>query len=213
MRHFLAILGLLCALPAPAGADLAHDDEPQIVVIKRRCLPYWTNPDGDSPSRWSEMLSFAACSQEPTVGRVENIDELVPMLEQLEAELVPILRIYLYIVDNGPEEAKIRAAYHIGHTMLGLLVRARSSILAPPDLMTNARSAARYGELHARLEPMLQNIIYLTYISFGIVVRAADDNPWLAEAPETRELVRHAREVVRVLEPRAPREPTLTTRR
>jgi hypothetical protein len=189
MRSFLLVLTAIVATAPPARAQ-------EVVTVREHCLRVAASGSGDP---WIQWLRLGDCVQDMPVFRVEHEDQLEPMLAALKAGVAPALRLYLYAAENAPAEIQVRAAYHIAATQLGLIIRARASIVAPPDLMTSAASATRYRELHERLEVRLVEIRHIAVLAFGIVVLAADENPELEVDPTMRYLVRHAREVLPLL--------------
>jgi hypothetical protein len=82
---------------------------------------------------------------------------------------------------------------------VALLTRARSAIVAPDDLMTNAGAAARYHELHRGLEPLLAGAYEVAIAAFELVEGAVAEDPTIAEDEVTMYMVRSARQLVRAL--------------
>jgi hypothetical protein len=204
MRRCLAILALLCTNAVPARADVS--DIPQLVVIPSDCVPFLQTSGGrESTGWWRHLLSLAACMQDATIGRIDSPAQLAPVVEELKGALVPSLRVYLFILEAGPDSLRLHALYQIGLAQVSLLVRARSSIVGSSD---------RYRELHAQLEPMLEEISYIAWLSFASVVRTARENPSLVDDQIARNLVNHAREMAILLRPPSRyAEPMLANRR
>jgi hypothetical protein len=181
--------------PGPVHADIPPSR--QVVVIPSECVPYWSIPGGaESPAGWNQVLSFAACVQDATVARIEDADELEDFVDELQSALDPALELYVAAVEQGPGPIKIRAALQIAMAEAALITRARTSIAVPPDLRTNAVAAARYRDLHERLEPFLEPQAALACMLVGIVDRAVAAEPELAPDVVTRNLLTFARRVV-----------------
>ena len=65
----------------------------QLVVIPSECVQYWSIPGGtESPAGWNQVLSFAACVQDATVARIEDVDEIEALVEELQIALEPALQ-------------------------------------------------------------------------------------------------------------------------
>jgi hypothetical protein len=189
MQRSLALL-LVLALTGTATADdvLAPTE---IVDMPPECAHYWTNPGGvTSPPGWNPILSFASCTQRVTVGRVERVEMLPGLVDQLQLEVLPSLQWYFWVVKNGPETAKIRGAFLIAMTEVSVMTRARSSIVA---------TSAHHAELHARLEQLLLPQARLALMVFTAIDNLATANPALAPDLATRNMVRAARVQARAL--------------
>jgi hypothetical protein len=160
------------------------DDRPmsnQLVVVPSECVQYWAIPGGtESPAGWNQVLSFAACVQDATVARIEDVDEIEDLVEELQSALDPAVQIYVAAIEQGPGPVKVRAALQIAMAEAALITRARASIVAPADLRTNGAAAARYRELHERLEPVLEPQAMLACTLVTLVDRAVASDPTLA---------------------------------
>jgi hypothetical protein len=181
---------LVLALTGTATADdvLAP---PEIIDVPAECAHYWTNPGGvTSPPGWNPILSFASCTQRVTVGRVERVEMLPGLVDQLQLEVLPSLQWYFWVVKHGPDTAKLRAAFLIAMTEVSVMTRARSSIVA---------GCAHHAELHARLEPLLLPQARLALMVFTAIDDVATANPALAPDLATRNMVRAARVQARAL--------------
>jgi hypothetical protein len=96
-----------------AGADDRLTSH-QLVVIPSECVPYWSSPGGiESWAGWNQVLSFAACVQDATVARIEDVDEIEGLVEELQTALDPAVEIYVAAIERGPGPVKVRAALHI----------------------------------------------------------------------------------------------------
>lgn len=206
-----AALAGVVALALSAGAARADEipRSPTLTIVPAECTPYWSIPGGQhSPAIWGQGMSFAACVQDASVARIERADQLPGFVEQLHAALLPTVEIYVVAIEHGPDPVKVRAAYQLGMVYVALLTRARSAIAAPADPEDEA-AAARGGELHAQLEPLLESTAKVAWILFTAIDRAVADDPSLAPDAMTRNLVRSAREQAELLGRRwaIPREP------
>lgn len=177
---------------AQADVGQAPHDRP---LVPARCTRYWSIPGGiTSPAVWNQALSFAACLQDATIARVDDVDRLPDLVDQLEKALVPALQVYLAVIDEAPGPMKVRAGLQFAMAEVALITRARSSITAPPDLATNPVSYTRYHELHARLEPWLERPARLACNLIMVIDREVTLDPSLAPDVVTRNMVQAARE-------------------
>lgn len=188
-RTYIALAGLLTfAISTPVVAD-ETPDSPELVIIPVEC----TVSLGDSSQSWDELLSFANCIQDATLARVERVDELEGLVEGMQAALEPSIVFYSIAIEQGPGPVKVRAAFQIAAGQVALMTRARSSIVTPTDLSSNAAAADRYDELHRRLEPLLEQHAMLAWLIFVTIDRAVANTPELAPDVVTRNMVRSAR--------------------
>lgn len=197
-RTCIALTSLLSfAISTPALADQTLES-PQLVIVPVGCTLSLAG-DPASARAWNELLSFAACIQDATVARVDRVDQLEGLVEQMQAALEPSIVVYSFAIKHGPGPVKVRAAYQIAAGQVALMTRARTSIVAPPDLDPNTAPAGEYDELHRRLEPLLESHAKLALLIFLAIDRAATDNPDLAPDVVTRNMVRSARELAALL--------------
>jgi hypothetical protein len=195
-------LALGAALACAMFSGSAHADIPSrsFVVIPSECAQYWSIPGGpESPAGWNQVLSFAACIQDATVARIEHADELEDLVDELQLALEPALELYVAAVEQGPGPINIRATLQIAMAEAALITRARASIVSPPDLRTNAGAAARYRNLHERLEPLLEPQARFACMLIAAVDRAVAEEPGLAPDAVTRNLLAFARRVAAML--------------
>ena len=177
---------------AQADVDRAPRDR---LLVPAECARYWSVPGGiTSPAAWNQALSFAACLQDATIARVDDVDRLPDLVDQLEKALVPALQVYLAVIEEAPGPMKVRAGLQFAMAEVALITRARSSITAPPDLATNPVSYTRYRELHARLEPWLERSARLACQLIMVIDREVTLDPSLVPDVVARNLVRSARE-------------------
>ncbi len=177
---------------AHADVDRSPRDH---AFVPAKCARYWSIPGGiASPAAWNQALSFAACLQDATVERVDDVDRLPDLVDQLETASKPALQVYLTVIEDAPDPVKVRAALHIAMAQVALITRARSSIVPPPDLATNRASYLHYRELHARLEPWLERPASFAYKLITAIDHEVTVDPSLAPDVVTRKLVSLARE-------------------
>ena len=190
---------VLALIAGPARAD----DGPATrtgLSVPRACLQYWSIPGGlQSPAGWNQAISFAACLQDATVARVDDVDQLPELVDRLELALTPAMQLYLAVIEDAPGPAKVRATLQLAMAQVALITRARSSILAPPDLATSVAAYARYAELHARLEPLLTQPAMFAFDLIMLIDREVTRDPTLAPDAVTRGMVRSAREIASLL--------------
>jgi len=151
---------------------------------------------------WNQMLSLAACVQEPSLAHVADPEQLNGMVDELFAGIAPSMLIYLDALAHAPGPMQLRAAYHVALAHVALVTRARLSILPPPDSLAtavvstaprNRASALRYHELQTELEPLLDGAMQTARIALIVIDRAATADPSLAPDAVTRNMVTTAR--------------------
>jgi len=176
---------------AHADVDRNPGDHP---LVPAECARYWSIPGGiTSPVAWNQALSFAACLQDATIARVDDVDRLPGLVDQLEKSLVPALQVYLAVIEEAPGPMKVRATLQLAMAQVALITRARSSIAAPPDPATNWASYTRYRELHARLEPWLEPPAKFAIKLITVIDREVTLDPSLAPDVVTQNMVSLAR--------------------
>lgn len=191
----------LATLPATARAQVPQATT--FVVIPSECARYWVVPGGiASPAGWNQFLSFTACMQDASIARIASVDDIEPTMDALQSALQPTLQMYIAAMEQAPSPVKIRAALHVAMAEAALITRARSSIAAPPDLATNLVAAARYRQLHDRLEPQLEPQARFVCTLVAVVDRAVAGDPSLAPDAVTRGMLASARRVAAVLRKR-----------
>lgn len=126
--------------------------------------------------------------------KVDRIDQLADMVNEMDIALAPAIEIYASAVEQGPEHIQVRAALQIAMAEVAMIVRARSSIAAPSNLATDHAAAARYRELHARLEPMLEPTARLICILIARIDQEVTREPSLAADTVTQGILASARE-------------------
>jgi hypothetical protein len=177
---------------AQAEVDRARHDRP---LVPAECARYWLIPDGvTSPAAWNQALSFAACLQDATIARVDDVDRLPDLVDQLEKAFTPALQVYLTVIEDAPGPVKVRATLQIAMAQVALITRARSSIAAPPDLATNPVAYLHYRELHARLEPWLEQPARFACKLITVIDHEVALDPSLVRDVVTRNMVSSARE-------------------
>jgi hypothetical protein len=195
---------LACIMALTFGGAAYAEPEPEDVehlVMPPACQRFVAVAEDTSDEGvvWSQGLSLAACVQDTSIIRVDSPDELAPMVAALAAEMAPSMLIYLAAIERGSGRIQLRAAYHLGLSYVGLVTRARSGIVAPPDLATNREAARRYAELRAELEPLLIGPRRAAFIAFTAIDRAVEDDPSLVTDEIERQMVRHARALLPLL--------------
>lgn len=194
------VMLIILVISGPARADGDTDLRRDMVVIPAECAPYWFIPGGDdSPAGWNQVLSLAACVQDASIAMVDDPAQLPDLVEQLTDRLILVMPFYFAALERGPGPIQVRAAYQIGMAHLALLTRARASIIAAADMKPGTRAAARYRELHARLEPLLARSARIALVSFVVVERAVAMDRRLAPDPVTAYMVRSAHQMANLL--------------
>lgn len=202
------ILVILLMITGSTRTD-AEPDRHDVVVIPAECADYWAIPGGaSSPAAWNQLLSFAACVQDTSIEEVDDPSQLPELVEQMTRQLADVMPLYLAALERGPAPIRVRAAYQIGAAHVSLLVRARASIVAAPDLFISAQAAARYRELHVRLEPLLERTARIALASFIAVERLAASDRWLARNAGLVPVVRSAHQLAELLRRDWPEPPT-----
>ncbi len=191
-----AVIGGVLAIALLGGRAQADvDPVPRdLPLVPAACARYWVIPGGiASPAAWNQTLSFAACVQDATVKQIDDVDQLSDLVDQLETALAPALQVYLAVIEDAPGSVKVRATLQIAMAQVALITRARSSIAAPPDLATNRTSYLRYHELHARLEPWLEQPARFAYQLITLIDHEVTLEPSLAPDVVTRNMLSSAR--------------------
>ncbi len=195
-----AHLGLVAALLLSPAIVLA-DELPAVPdELPPECQPYADiKADVQSQATWNQVMSFAACLQDGAIGRIDDPDELPALIAQFQLAYAPSMTLYLAALQYGPPEVQLRAAFQIGLMHVALISRARASLIAPPDRLTNRRSAASYRELQQRLEPLLEDTAKLAWMLFNTISHAASEDSAIVFDDVTRNMVRASRELERSL--------------
>jgi hypothetical protein len=168
------------ALATTSAADETRDSH--LVVVPAECVHFWSVPEGGaSPAAWDALLSFAACIQDVSAGRIETADDIDPVLERLQLSVAASLRFYEMALAKGPATVQLRAAYHVGLGQVALVTRARNALVSP----------ALRPELEQRLVPH----VTAAYLVFTAIGRAAASDPSLTPDVVTRNMVQSAREI------------------
>lgn len=189
-----AAVALVAATPLAAAAD-----EPDLDEIPENCRQFGSVPSDarDTQIAWNQVLSLAACMQGTTVLRADGMAAVDGLVGELGSEIAPSLVIYLVAIQDAPGPVQLRAAYHVGLAYVGLITRARSS-LPPPD-RADPKSVARYHEMQDRLEDSLVDARRAALVAFTAIDAAVADDPSLAPDETSRYMVRHARQLLRVM--------------
>jgi hypothetical protein len=194
-----ASLARIAFLVVLATSGAARADEHTFTIIPPDCTQYWLHTH-DMPAAWDHWMSLAACTEDVTIGHIDDADQLPGLLEEFQDAQLATLQVYLAVVKTGPEDMKIRAGFQMAMTQVTLMTRMRASIRAPADLWTNPVAAARYERLHRELEPLLEEPALLAWTLFRAIDVAVADRPKLARDLVTKRMVRRAREHARELE-------------
>jgi hypothetical protein len=109
------------------------------------------------------------------------------------------MMIYMGALENGPGPVQLRAAYQLAMAHVNLIVRARSSIVVPPDIATNPGAAQRFYDLHVELEPLLARSERTAWLAFAVIDRAVAQDPTLAPDAVTQNMLRSARAMLEVI--------------
>lgn len=193
MRSSLGVaLASLLALPLLAGAVTTVPDE---------CRTYTSRlaDDREHAFAWNQLLSLAACIQDASIARVDDESELAPMLDGLVTELETSVMVYVAAMESGPRPVQLRAAYQLAMLCVNTMVRARSAIVAPPDLHANPAAEARFHALHAELEAQLEPLARSARRAFLLIDRQATRDPSVAPDAVTRHMVASARSMIVLL--------------
>jgi hypothetical protein len=179
MLHIVAL-----ALRVLFGVD---DARLAVTDLPEPCRMYAAIPADtlEDPYGWNQLLSLASCVQDASITPVARGDQLEPMVERYnDALYVPTL-IYIGVLENAPGPVQLRAAYQLGLAHVMLVVRARRSVSTPA--------------LRARLERLLAPSLRVAWVSFSVVDRIAEEEPSLVTDEVSRNAVRSARALLRVL--------------
>lgn len=174
---------------------------PPLDRIPPACRRFTSVPDNarDDVYAWNQALSLAACLQDTAIERVTDPEQLDAMVDDLAHRAAPAMMIYLVALERAPGPVQLRAAYLIAMDYVGLITRARASLVAPPDLATNPEAARRYRALHDQLEKRLEKAIETAWVSFAVIGSAVEQDPSLATDPVNKNMVRSARAMLDVM--------------
>jgi hypothetical protein len=158
-----ALAGSAAASPGPSLADDASS-------LPDDCRPFLVMPPhahGDW-ARWARRVTIATCEQaRDQLPVVTQQSQLPALLAQLDRSIAPAVALYRDAMRRGPSEVQFFARYSLGMAYANLMVRARSAIAIPPDLMTSGEAAAQFRALHAALEDKLMAYARLAEAAFS----------------------------------------------
>ncbi|HEY6039679.1 MAG TPA: hypothetical protein VIV58_35605 [Kofleriaceae bacterium] len=176
--------------------------------LPAECRPYARIPADarDDILGWNQLLSLAACLQDASITPVADREGLVNAMETYVHALEIPTTLYIGALRAGPGPVQVRAAYQIAMLHVTLIIRARSSLVTPVDFATNPEAARLDAELHADLEELLAPSLRVATVSFGVIVRAVEEDPTLAPDPVTRNMVHSARAMLEILTGENPRD-------
>lgn len=201
----LALAVVLAATPAVAGdrgATVASSGAPQPawswIEVSPECQRFLPDVARDPELAWNQLLSFASCVQDASVGRLTEAEQIEPLVDELSEALSPALLLYLEGIEHGPPLIKLRAAYQAAMAHVALTTRLRASIRAPLEVSDPA-DWTRYRSLHDRLEPHLLAAQQTAWFAFAVIDRVVTHDPSLARDPVMRNVVRDARVMLRLL--------------
>lgn len=187
MRTLVFLACVVFAAPAFA------DDDDVIDVDDQRCAAYVPAELDESMRAWDQVLSFTACIQDSSVGRIAEDEDPSVTVAFLAHKLSPAMALYYASIQNGPSWVQVRAAYEIGLAHVTLVVRARASL--------NPGASA---EQHARLEAAVARYAQTAWMVFAAIDRAAHQDTTLSSDPVTRYMVESSRQMLDVLSEHAP---------
>jgi len=199
MRSLVVLACLASAAPAFADDDETHT----IDVDDPRCAAYVPKELDESMRAWDQVLSFSACIQDSTVGRIGDDEDPSVTVAMLAHKLSPAMALYFATIQHGPSWVQVRAAYEIGLAHVALMTRARASLVSP-DLRAGPEAVQRNREQHALLEAAIARYGETAWMVFAAIDRAARQDPALAADPVTRYMVWSSRQMLEVLAEHAP---------
>lgn len=188
MRSLLVLAFVLAAAPAFA-------DESVIDVEDQRCAAYVPAELDESMRAWDQVLSFAACIQDSSVGRIGEDEDPSVTVATLVHKLSPAMALYFASIQHGPSWVQVRAAYEIGLAHVALLTRARASL-----------PSSAGAEQRERLEAAVARYAETAWMVFAAIDRAARQDTAMATDPVTRYMVSDSRHMLDVLSEHAPTE-------
>ena len=174
-------------------------DSGRLPVACRQFLELPADARGDWLT-WAQRLSLAACEQARSTPVASDANKLPEVVAALDRALQPSVAIYKDAMAHGPAQIQMLAAYGLGMGYVNVIVRARASIPAAGDLMTNLTAADTYIALHHALEPMLVSYAHQAATAFREADRLATADPVRASAnPTMQHIVATARAELRAL--------------
>lgn len=119
---------------------------------------------------WARRAAIATCAEarEP-VPVVVNASQIPAALGKLEQSIRPVVALYREAMTHGPANVQFFARYNLGMAYANFIVRARTMIPIPADLMTNGEEADHFQDLHAALEQALLPYARLAESAFSTV--------------------------------------------
>jgi hypothetical protein len=186
MRSLLVLASLLAAAPAFADDDVIDVDD-------SRCAAYVPAEHDESMRAWDQVLSFAACIQDSSVGKIGADEDPSVAVATLAHKISPTMALYFASIQHGPPWVQVRAAYEIGLAHVALLTRARASL-----------AKASSAEQRQRLEAAIAHYAEAAWMVFAAIERAASQDPRMAADPVTRFMVADAHHQLDALGEHAP---------
>lgn len=188
--RFVVAAALITLSSSAASAD-EPGDIIDVIEIPPGCEAYAAGSASDPGQAWNQLLSFAGCVQDATIAQISDRAQLRPAVDRLRDALAPALSLYLEAIEYGPPGIRLRAAYAAGSANIALVIRLRSSLVAPD--WSDGAAVARYRALHDELEPLLVRARRTAWVAFMVVDRLATQDPSAARDPVARRVVAAAR--------------------
>lgn len=202
-----AALLLVLATPAQAGPVVQLKSEPTwSLTVPPRCEKFLPPGDVTHPLHWDRWLSLASCLCDNTRQSVDDPFDVPEMVADLSLALMPAMLMWRDALGEAPLRTQLYAAYHVGLAAVGLITRARSSIVAGPS-RTGEDARARERVLRDRLEPLLVPAKSMAWTAFKAVDNEAALQVDQELDPVTRAMVTSARQMLQVLE--TPADPSI----
>ncbi len=182
----LAVATQVAQVPAVAADPVASagtyqpPQEPRATAVPASCRQFLVVPADAKTDRmaWQQRLSLAACEDAGApISAVTAEPQLQPAVDALHRAAQPSIALLEDAIARAPNPIKIRASAELGMIYLNIMVRARSAIYAPPDLLTNAADMTTYLALHDALEPLLVTYQHQALAAFDQVATLAAREP------------------------------------
>lgn len=206
----MVLLGL--ALPVHADPVVTLKSEPTWGLrVPPRCENLIPPAEVTHPLHWDRWLSLASCLCDNSRKQVDDPFDVPEMVADLSLALMPSMLMWRDALGEAPPKAQLFAAYHVGLAAVGLITRARASIVAGNRTGEAARDRERI--LRERLEPLLAPAKTMAWTAFKAVDNEAALRPDHDVDPVVGAMISSARQMLQVLEPPADRRVRLVQTR
>lgn len=97
------------------------------------CDRFIPQPADRSPLAFSNALSYLSCTKDASIPRIQTVDDIDPVMDDLLERFTPTVTLYLELMRVAPESMQLRIGFAVGLAYEELVVRARTAIVDPRD--------------------------------------------------------------------------------